>query len=383
MLHRLNPRKGQLVSATRKVPFFDYPRLYSDDREMLIATLEEVGARGAYIMQKDLVEFETRLAQYTGAQHAVGVGNATDGLEFGWMAIGLKAGDEVILSSHTMLATASAVITAGGTPVPVEIGDDNLIDPAAVEAAITNKTIGISPTQLNGRTCDMDAIMKIANKHKLAVIEDSAQALGSKFRGKHAGTFGDAGSFSFFPAKVLGALGDGGGVITNRKDLYEKIFQLHDHGRDTEGNIRSWGRNSRLDNLQAAILNKKFEKYHSVINRRRKIASMYQEQLQELEQLQLPPAPVENGDYFDVYQNYELQADQRDALKTQLAAQGIGTLIQWGGKGVHQWDGLGFNQKLPKVERFFERCIMLPMNMFISDVDVEYVCNSIKGFYNR
>ena len=149
--------------------------------------------------------------------------------------------------------------------------------------------------------------MKIANKHKLAVIEDSAQALGSKFRGKHAGTFGDAGSFSFFPAKVLGALGDGGGVITNRKDLYEKIFQLHDHGRDTEGNIRSWGRNSRLDNLQAAILNKKFEKYDLVINRRRKIASMYQEQLQELEQLQLPPAPVENGDHFDVYQNYELQ----------------------------------------------------------------------------
>ena len=371
------------MSATRKVPFFDYPRLYSDDREMLIATLEEVGARGAYIMQKDLAEFETHLAQYTGAHHAVGVGNATDGLEFGWMAIGLKSGDEVILSSHTMLATASAVITAGGTPVPVEIGDDNLIDPAAVEAAITDKTVGISPTQLNGRTCDMDAIMKIANKHKLAVIEDSAQALGSKFRGKHAGTFGDAGSFSFFPAKVLGALGDGGGVITNRKDLYEKIFQLHDHGRDTEGNIRSWGRNSRLDNLQAAILNKKFEKYDLVINRRRKIASMYQEQLQELEQLQLPPAPVENGDHFDVYQNYELQADQRDALKTHLAAQGIGTLIQWGGKGVHQWDGLGFNQKLPKVERFFERCIMLPMNMFISDDDVEYVCNSIKGFYNR
>jgi dTDP-4-amino-4,6-dideoxygalactose transaminase len=383
LLNRLNPRKGLFVSATRKVPFFDYPRLYSDDREMLIATLEEVGARGAYIMQKDLVEFETHLAQYTGAQHAVGVGNATDGLEFGWMAIGLKSGDEVILSSHTMLATASAVITAGGTPVPVEIGDDNLIDPAAVEAAITDKTVGISPTQLNGRTCDMDAIMKIANKHKLAVIEDSAQALGSKFRGKHAGTFGDAGSFSFFPAKVLGALGDGGGVITNRKDLYEKIFQLHDHGRDTEGNIRSWGRNSRLDNLQAAILSKKFEKYESVINRRRKIASMYQEQLQELEQLQLPPAPVENGDHFDVYQNYELQADQRDALKTHLAAQGIGTLIQWGGKGVHQWDGLGFNQKLPQVERFFERCIMLPMNMFISDDDVEYVCNSIKEFYNR
>jgi len=371
------------MSAGRKVPFFDYPRLYLDDCEDLLHIVEEVGKRGAYIMQRDLAEFESHLVKYTGAQFAVGVGNATDALEFGWMSIGLKPGDEVILSSHTMLATASAVVTAGGKPVPVEIGEDNLIDPEAVEAAITPHTVGISPTQLNGRTCNMDAIMKIANKHKLAVVEDSAQALGSRFRGKHAGTFGDAACFSFFPAKVLGALGDAGALVTNRKDIYERAFQLHDHGRDTDGQIRSWGRNSRLDNLQAAILNKKFETYESVISRRREIASKYQEQLQELEQLQLPPAPVENGDHFDVYQNYELQADDRDELKLHLTAAGIGTLIQWGGKGVHQWDGLGFNQRLPKVERFFERCIMLPMNMFVSNEDINYVCDAIKNFYKR
>lgn len=371
------------MSATRKVPFFDYPRLFNDDREGLLSIVEEVGKRGAYIMQSDLVDFESQLAKYTGAQFAIGVGNATDALEFGWMSIGLKSGDEVILCSHTMLATASAVVTAGGTPIPVEIGEDCLIDPQAVEAAITSRTVGISPTQLNGRTCDMDAIMKIANKHKLAVVEDSAQALGSRFRGKHAGTFGDAACFSFFPAKVLGALGDAGGLITNRKDIYERAYQLHDHGRDMQGQIRSWGRNSRLDNMQAAILNKKFETYEHVITRRREIAGMYEEQLHELEQLQLPPAPVENGDHFDVYQNYELQADNRDELKTHLAAQGIGTLIQWSGKGVHQWEGLGFNQRLPKVERFFERCIMLPMNMFISNDDVNYVCDSIKSFYKH
>jgi len=374
---------GTEVSELRKVPFFDYPRLFLDDREEILSTVEEVGRRGAFIMQKDLAEFEEKLAAYAGANHSVGVANATDGLELAWLAVGLEKGDEVIISSHTMLATASAIVTAGGTPVPVEIGPDNLIDPDAISAAITSHTVGISPTQLNGRTCDMDAIMKIANDKKLVVVEDAAQALGSRFKGQHSGTFGIAGSFSFFPAKVLGCLGDGGGVVTNNSEIFEKIYQLHDHGRDTSGDIKSWGRNSRLDNLQAAILNKRFARYQEVIVRRRAIASLYQTHLGELEELQLPPAPKENSDHFDVFQNYELQADKRDELKRFLAEKGIGTIIQWGGKGVHQWEGLGFTQELPKVERFFERSIMLPMNMFISDDDVLYICDSIKNFYRN
>jgi dTDP-4-amino-4,6-dideoxygalactose transaminase len=369
------------MSELRRIPFFDYPRLFLDDREEILSTVEEVGRRGAFIMQKDLAEFESNLSAYTGAKHAVGVANATDGLELAWLAVGLNKGDEVIISSHTMLATASAIVTAGGTPIPVEIGPDNLIDPEAVAAAITPRTVGISPTQLNGRTCDMDSIMDIAKRNNLVVVEDAAQALGSRFKGKHAGTFGVAGSFSFFPAKVLGCFGDGGGVITNDSDIYEKIFQLHDHGRDTNGDIKSWGRNSRLDNLQAAILNKRMTRYEQVIERRRTIAILYQEHLGHLEELQLPPAPSSDANHFDVYQNYELQADNRDQLKKHLAELGIGTLIQWGGKGVHQWDGLGFTQALPGVERFFERSIMLPMNMFITEVDVAYICESIIDFY--
>lgn len=371
------------MSEIRKVPFFDYPRLFLDDREEILSTVEEVGRRGAFIMQKDLAEFEEKLATYASAKHSVGVANATDGLELAWLAVGLKKGDEVIISSHTMLATASAIVTAGGTPIPVEIGPDNLIDPDAISAAITSRTVGISPTQLNGRTCDMDAIMKIANDKKLVVVEDAAQALGSRFKGQHSGTFGIAGSFSFFPAKVLGCLGDGGGVVTNNSEIFEKIYQLHDHGRNTSGDIKSWGRNSRLDNLQAAILNKRFARYQEVITRRREIASLYQTHLGELEELELPPAPNENSHHFDVYQNYELQADNRDDLKRFLAEKGIGTIIQWGGKGVHQWEGLGFTQKLPKVERFFERSIMLPMNMFISNDDVSYICKSITNFYRK
>jgi len=367
--------------ATRKVPFFDYPRLYLDQREALLEIIDSVGTRGAFIMQQDLRDFEQQLAEYTGAGYAIGVANATDGLEMSWMSIGLRAGDEVICCSHTMLATAAAIKLSGGVPVPVELGDDNLIDPDAVEAAITPRTVGIMPTQLNGRTCDMDRIMAIARKHHFFVVEDAAQALGSRFKGQHAGTFGNAAAISFFPAKVLGCLGDGGGVITSDYGTYDRIYQLHDHGRDADGELKSWGRNSRLDNMQAAILSHGLANYAKVIERRRQVAAMYQERLGDLDELKLPPAPDDDDDHFDVYQNYELEADRRDELKQYLAECGIGTLIQWGGKGVHQWESLGFTVKLPRVERFFERCVMLPMNMFIGDDDVDYICDKVRDFY--
>ena len=365
-----------------RVPFFDYPRLFTDDKELILQTLEEVGARGGFIMQKDLSDFEYVLADYIGCAHAMGVGNATDALEFGWMSLGLRPGDEVIISSHTMLATASAIKTAGGTPVPVEIGPDNLIDPDAVEDAITPRTVGLMPTQLNGRTCNMDRLMSIKEKHGLFMVEDSAQALGSKFKGRSAGTFGEAGAISFFPAKVLGCLGDGGAFITNNASIADRAWQLHDHGRDRDGEIRSWGRNSRLDNLQAALLHKKLATYEDVISRRRTVAAIYQERLQGLEQLGLPPGPSSSEDHFDVYQNYEFVADRRDQLRDYLAQYEIGTLIQWGGKGVHQWERLGFTCRLPRTEAFFESCLMIPMNCFLSDDQVHYVCDKIIAFYN-
>ena len=337
--------------------------------------------RGAYIMQQDLSHFESALARFVGSKFAIGVANATDGLEMAWAAVGLQKNDEVIISAHTMVATASAIVTAGGIPVVVDIDNDGLIDPEAIDAAITPNTFGISPTQLNGRTCKMDKILEIANRNKLVVVEDAAQALGSSFKNKKAGSFGDVASFSFYPAKVLGSLGDGGGVTTNRKDLFEVIYQLHDHGRDTSGEVKRWGRNSRLDNLQAAILNLGFKNYHLVIERRRKIASIYHERLSPLEQLILPPPPQIDMDHFDIYQNYELQAQDRDALRSHLAQNDIGTLIQWGGKAVHQWGLPVKHGELNNANTFFKKCLLLPMNIFLSDDDVNYVSDKIINFY--
>lgn len=366
-----------------KIPFFDYPRLFLDKKDEYLNIFSEVSSRGAFIMQKDLYEFEKNLSEFLSSNYSIGVANATDGLEISWMALNLRPGDEVICSAHTMLATASAIKLAGGIPIPVEIGNDNLIDPDAVEASISSRTVGIMPTQLNGRTCDMERIMGIAEKYKLYVVEDAAQALGSKFKGKNAGTFGNASAISFFPAKVLGCFGDGGAIICQDENVYDRAYQLHDHGRDKNGNVKSWGRNSRLDNLQAAILNFNLKSYDTVIKRRREIASRYDSKLSVLEELKLPESPTENSDHYDVFQNYEIVAKKRDELKEYLKEHGIGTLIQWGGKAIHQWSSLGFNLHLPKSEAFFRECIMIPMNMFISNKDVDYICEKIIKFYRK
>ena len=205
------------------------------------------------------------------------------------------------------------------------------------------------PTQLNGRTADMDAIQAIADKHGLLIFEDAAQALGSKFKGKRAGTFGVASCISFYPAKVLGCLGDGGAVLTSDEEVYRKLLLLRDHGRAEDGDVVLWGFNSRLDNIHAAILDFQLKDYARVVERRRAIASLYQERLGYLEQLVLPPAPDSDPDHFDIYQNYEIEADRRNELKVYLAENGVETLIQWGGKAVHQFRKLGFRQKYRNV----------------------------------
>lgn len=366
----------------QKVPFFDYPRIWTDDRAALIDVIDETASAGGFILQKALEDFEKELANYCGAHSAVGVANATDGMEIFLEAIGVGAGDEIIISSHTMLATASAIKVAGGVPVPVDIGYDNLIDPSSIEDAITSNTVGIMPTQLNGRTCDMDPIMELAEKHGLFVVEDAAQALGSSYKGKFAGTFGLASDISFFPAKVLGCLGDAGAILVNDKTLFETIYQIHDHGRHSvDGLVKRWGRNSRLDNIQAAILSYKLKSYDKAIERRRAVASIYHSRLSGIEELGLPAAPGSEPDHFDVFQNYEITANDRNKLQVHLSEKNIGTLIQWGGEAIHQFKELGFTQHCPNTDVFFKKCIMLPINCFVSDDDIHYVCDQIQSFY--
>jgi dTDP-4-amino-4,6-dideoxygalactose transaminase len=370
------------LSPARQIPFFDYQALYRSHESELLAVITDVLGRGAYILQRDLVEFEEKLAEYLGIKHAIGVANCTDGLALALDAAGIGTGDEVVFPSHTFVASAGAIREVGGIPVPVECAADHLIDVSGIEGAITERTRAIMPVQLNGRTAKMDAIQDVSEKNGLVIIEDAAQSLGSTYKNKKAGTFGLAAAFSFYPAKVLGCFGDGGAVVTDDDGIAEHIVACRDHGRQKDGSVDRWGRNSRLDNLQAAVLSYFLDRYDATVQRRRELADLYDEHLRRLDTLVLPPGPGGSEDHFDIFQNYEIEADDRDGLQAFLRENGIGTLVQWGAWTVHQFRDLGFTQDLPYTERMISRALMLPMNLAVTDDDVAYVCTKVKEYYD-
>jgi len=371
------------MAADRKIPFFNYPALFERDEENLLGVITDVLRRGAYILQKDLFAFEDALKTYLGVRHVFGVADGTNAIIIGLRAAGIGPGDEVILPSHTYVATAAAVHFVGATPMLADIGPDHMLDAGSVEPLITPRTRAIMPVQVNGRSCDMDALGRIAEAHGLAIFEDAAQALGSKFRGRCAGTFGTFGTFSFYPAKLLGCFGDGGAIVTNDDAVAGRIALLRDHGRNEDGEVVAWGTNSRLDNLQAAVLHHKLGKYAGEIERRREIARMYEAALGGIDDIALPPGPDADPRHFDVYQNYEIEAGSRDALRRHLSECGIGTLVQWSGTPLHRMRALGFATTPPATEAFFERCFMLPMHTALGDDDVKRICGAIRDFYRR
>jgi len=368
-------------TVVRTIPFFSYPALFARQREEILSTVERVLSAGKLILQEDLEQFEANLARYLGVKYAFGVGNGTDGLLIALMAAGVGRGDEVIMPSHTFIATGAAVHHAGATPVLADCRDDHLIDPTSVRAKVTKRTKVIVPVQLNGRTCEMDALQEIAEEHDLVVVEDAAQGLGSEYGGRKAGTFGRAAMFSFYPAKVLGCFGDGGGVVTNDDGVADRIKTLRNHGRMDDGDVSGWSFNSRLDNIQAALLDLKLKSFPEEVSRRRTLAALYHQHLKGIAGLRLPPDSRSDPRHFDVYQNYEVEADGRDDLREYLKVNGVHTILQWGGKAIHHFPALGFKVDLPVTERIIARSFLLPMNTSLSDDDIAYICYLINDFY--
>jgi len=366
---------------SKSIPFFNYSALFAREEKELMPLIHDVLRRGAYIMQKDLFRFEENLADYLGVKHVIGVADGTVAIMMGLRAAGIGSGDEVLVPSHTFVASAAAVYHVGAKPVLVDCGDDHLMSSDDLSHRITRRTKAILPVQLNGRTANMDGIVSLAEQHGLKIVEDSAQALGSKFKGQFAGTFGVAGTCSFYPSKTLGCFGDGGAVFTNDDGAAEFMRLLRDHGRAHTGDVVAWGYNSRLDNLQAAVLNFKLSRYDAEVSRRREIAARYEEKLHSLPGLVLPPSPGSDVNHFDIYQNYEVECDQRDALRAHLDAAGVKTIIQWGGKTIHQFSKLKLNVDLPRTQKLTERFFLLPMNTSLSDDDIDYVCEQIQRFY--
>ena len=367
-----------------KVKYINYPAQYAKLREVILEKIDSTLRAGDVMMRQQLDEFESHLAKFVNAKYALGLNSGTDALQLALKAAGVSEGDEVITVSHTMGATVAAIIHNNSIPVLVDIQDDHNMDPNRIESALTPKSKAIIPVHLNGRVCNMDAIMEISNKANLVVIEDAAQALGASFNNKPAGSFGLAGCFSFYPAKILGTYGDAGGLVTSNDNLYRTVKLLRNHGISETGEIELWGYNTRLDNLHAVILDLKLSLVRQWVDQRRRIATTYTELLRSCSSVKLPPEPVIEGPYFDAFQNYEIEAVHRDGLVDFLQQRGVEVLLPWKGKAVHQFQSLGlshYSRQLPKTNELFQKVLIIPMHCELSDSDVEYVADSIKAFY--
>lgn len=370
-----------------KVPFVDFPRHYDEKlTEEIIATVRDVLKRGDFVLRGDLRQFEENIASFLGARYAVGVGSGTEAIHLALRAARIGPGDEVITVAFTCMATISDVVHAGAEPVLIDVADDYNMDVRQIEPAISPRTRAILPVHLNGRSCDMATIMAVARKHDLKVIEDAAQAPGAAFDGRKAGTFGVAGCFSVYPMKMFGSTGDGGFVVTDDEEIDGRLRALRDLGQDrATGSILFHGFTSRLDNIQAAILNVKLKYFPGWIEHRRRAAGLYHKGLSGCLQLKLPPPPETNGRYFDVFQNYVVRAEQRDRLVNHLEKRGIETLTSWYlSKPIHHHQSLNLAHfHLPNTERFAKETISLPLTAEITDEQVEYVVASILDFYRK
>jgi len=367
-----------------KVPFVNYPEHYRRMWNEVIGAISEALSKGDLLLRGQLKQFEADIASFVGAKYAVGLNSGTDAMLLSLKAAGVGAGDEVITVAHTFVATITCIVQCGATPILVDIKEDMNMDVEQVEQKISPKTKAIMPVHLNGRLCNMEKLMKIADEHNLIVIEDAAQALGGSFNGKKAGSFGLTGCFSLYPAKILGAAGDGGFLTTNSEEIDEKIRLLRDHGQERKtGKILFYGFNSRLDNIQAAILNVKTKYLSEWIEKRREIAKIYHEKLSDIAEVKLPPPPTTSGPYYDVYQNYVIRIKERDELVEFLEKNGVETIVSWRIPN-HLHPALNLNRfSLPMTEKLSNEVVSLPVFPELTDEQVQYVIEVIRDFYQH
>ena len=373
-----------------KVPFVNYPLQYKKIKKEIDKAIFGCLERGDLIFRKDTKTFEQNLARFTDNKYGISCDSCTGALFLSLAALGIGKGDEVITVSHTYVATIDVIWHCGAKPVLVDICEDMEMDADLLEKAITPRTKAIIPVHLDGRMCNMDKIMKIAQKHNLVVVEDAAQAAGAKYKGKPAGSFGITGCFSFYPAKILGSFGDGGMICTSDKNLAAKLYRLRDHG-ETPSYLRAladndkiafFGYNSLLDNIQAAVLNVKLKHLPYWIKRRRQIAGIYEKGLKDIKEVKLPAGPTESGPNFDVFQNYVIRVKNRDELRKYLTKSGVETLAKWTVPN-HRQAALQLGEfKLPLTEKISSEVISLPLYPELTDNQVKYVIKIIRDFYN-
>ena len=366
---------------TKKIGFVNLRTQYQSIKKEIDRAVKRVLASGNFILGENVAKFEKEFARFCGTKYAVGVASGTEALELALRVLGIKEGDEVITAPNSAVATAMAILAVGAKPVFADIESETFnINPALIEKKITKRTKVILPVHLFGNPAKIDRILAVAKKHKLEVVEDACQAHGAKYRGKKVGTFGKLGCFSFYPTKNLSAFGDGGAVVTNDKELHESLLALRQYGWNEKRESLTFGINSRLDELQAAILRVKLRHLDSWNQKRRKLAKLYWSLLKNTP-LQLPQE-TETG--YHVYYLFVVRTPQRNKLTRFLERKGINTLIHYP-LPIHRqkyFRELGYKKgSCPVAEKIAKQILSLPIYPEMTRNEVKKVCQAVLEFF--
>ena len=362
----------------------DYVNLGKDNEDIkkeLLKSIEGLLVSGKFILGEETEKFEDNFARLIGTKYAAGVNSGTDALFLPMKALGIGKGDEVIVPANSFIASATSVALTGATPVFIDVKENYLIDEEKIEELITNKTKAVMPVHLTGRPCDMAKIEGIAKKHSLYIIEDCAQAVSAKWDRKPVGSFG-IGCFRLHPLKNLSACGDAGVITTNDEKLYSKLLQLRNIGLKNRNEADILGHNSRLDSLQAAILNVKLKYLDSVTKKRRKSAVLYHQLLKDKKIKEIGYIPKDAEKEFSVYQAFIIQAERRDELMKYLKNRGIETAIHYP-IPIHKQKCFGYlkTKSLPNAELQAKMILSLPIHAHISEENIHFICDEIGNFY--
>lgn len=366
------------------VKFWDYLPQWEEQRATLLATVARVFDSGRLILGPEVSRFEERFAAYCGVDCGVGVASGTDALFLALKGLGIGIGDEVITVANTAVPTVAAIRATGATPVFVDVRDETgLIDCEKIPAVLSPRSRCLLPVHLGGLACEMEALLRLAGEHNLFLIEDCAQATGAQYQGKKVGSFGDAAAFSFYPTKILGAYGDGGMIVTAAHELEAKLRRLRFYGMEGGYYAREEGYNSRLDELQAALLNLRLEGIDDEVTRRRHLAARYDAALTGVGDLHLPTTPA--GQTHQYYL-YTIRTARRDELMAFLARHGIESRINYP-TPIHLMSGYAFlgyvAGSLPVTERLAGEILSLPLYPDLPEGDQEKVVTAIQAFYRE
>jgi dTDP-4-amino-4,6-dideoxygalactose transaminase len=364
------------------VPFLDLVAQHRPLEEELVAAFRRAVQTAGFVGGPEVAAFEREFAAYVGVPEAVGVNSGTDALRFAYQALGVVPGDEVITVPNTFIATTEAITQAGGVVRFVDVDDATMtMDPAALEAAITPRTVGIVPVHLYGQPADMDPILAAARRHNLWVVEDAAQAHGARYRGRQTGTMGEMAAYSFYPGKNLGACGEGGAVVARDAGRLEPVRQLREHGQSKKYYHETEGYNGRLHAIQAAFLRIKLPHLDHWTEGRRRVAEWYRAALDGISEIRVPE---EAGYARHVYHLFAIRAERRDELQQHLTAQKIGTGLHYPLplhlQHAYREMGLGPGS-FPVTERAAASLLSLPMYPELTAEQVERVADAIRRFY--